>query len=212
MHFVNQKNIGFIMSRIMSRDFLIEANVNELDFSGEKWDVILCVSALHHIVELERVLKFCHDSLNEGGEFWSIGEYVGRNGNRLWPEARYEANQVFERLPEQYRLNRHTNQVDHEIPDNDYSVGCFEGIRSEDIESILDKWFHPVDVCRRNCFLWRLINLAYSDNFNILKSDDRSRIISMVNAEAAHFQAGGRGTELFGVYRPRLMKKQGVEL
>jgi len=190
---------------------LIEANVNELVFSGEKWDVILCVSALHHIVELEQVIKFCHDSLSPGGEFWSIGEYVGRNGNRLWPEARYEANKVFERLPEQYRLNRHTNNLDQEIPDNDYSVGCFEGIRSEDIEPILDRWFHPVDVYRRNCFLWRLINLAYSDNFNILKPDDRSRIMSMVNAEVAHFQAGGRGTELFGVYRPRLMNKQSVE-
>jgi SAM-dependent methyltransferase len=184
---------------------LIEANVNELKFSGEKWDVILCVSALHHIVELEQVIKFCHESLNKGGEFWSIGEYVGRNGNRLWPEARCAANGVFQLLPERYRLNHHTNHVDQKIPDNDYSVDCFEGIRSEEIESILDRWFHPVDVYRRNCFLWRLVNLAYSDNYDILKPDDRNKIISMVNAEVLHFQAGGRGTELNGVYRPRLM-------
>lgn len=185
---------------------LIEANVNELEYSGEKWDVILCISALHHVVELESVIKFCHGSLNEGGEFWSIGEYVGRNGNRLWPEARDEANKIFYQLPEKYRLNRHTNQIDTKIPDNDYSVGCFEGIRSEEIESVLDRWFHCDDVYRRNCFLWRLINLAYSDNYSLLESDDRKLIISMVNAEVAHFQSGGRCTELFGVFRPRLMR------
>lgn len=183
---------------------LIEANANELEHSGEKWDVILCVSALHHIVELEKLIKFCHDSLTENGEFWSIGEYVGRNGNRLWPDARAEATKLFRQLPEQYRLNRHANQLDSELPDNDFSVGCFEGIRSEDIEPVLDRWFHPADVYRRNCFLWRLINLAYSDNFDLEKVDDRGWIIRMVNAEADHFRTGGRGTELFGVYSPRL--------
>jgi len=186
---------------------LIEANANELERSGEKWDVILCVSALHHIVELEKLIKFCHDSLTENGEFWSIGEYVGRNGNRLWPDARAEANKLFCQLPEQYRLNRHANQLDSELPDNDFSVGCFEGIRSEDIESVLDRWFYPVDVYRRNCFLWRLINLAYSDNFDLENVDDRDWIIRMVNAETDHFRIGGRGTELFGVYSPRLFSQ-----
>lgn len=184
---------------------LIEANVNELSYSGEKWDIILCVSALHHIVELETLVKFCHDSLNENGEFWSLGEYVGKNGNRLWPDAKVEANKYLLQLPEQYRINRHSNQVDVEIPDNDYSVGCFEGIRSEDIEPVLDRWFYPVEVYRRNCFLWRLINLAYSDNFDLYNAGDRKWIVGMVNAEVNHFRAGGRGTELFGVYKPRLL-------
>jgi SAM-dependent methyltransferase len=186
---------------------LIEANVNDLRYSGEKWDIILCISALHHVVELEKLIKFCHDSLIEGGEFWSIGEYVGRNGNRLWPDAKVEANKLFNLLPDQYRLNRHTNQVDFEIPDNDYSVGCFEGIRSEEIELVLDRWFHPVDVYRRNCFLWRLINLAYSDNYDLQNPEDRQWIVRMVKAEVNHFQLGGRGTELFGVYRPRLLSR-----
>lgn len=182
---------------------LIEANVNELTCSGEKWDVILCVSALHHVVELERVMKFCHDSLDDGGEFWSIGEYVGRNGNRLWPEARYEANKLFKQIPARYRWNHHANRTDEELPDNDCAVSTFEGIRSEEIESALDKWFSPVDVYRRNCFLWRLVNLAYADNFDVQKSEDRSWIIRMVNAELTYFRSGGRATELNGVYRPR---------
>jgi len=187
---------------------LIEANVNDLIRTGEKWDIILCISALHHVVELEKLIKFCHDSLEEDGEFWSIGEYVGRNGNRLWPDARAEANKFFHNLPEKYRTNHHTHQVDVEIPDNDCSVASFEGIRSEDIEPILDRWFHPFDVYRRNCFLWRIINQAYSDNYNLQNSEDRTWIVRMVNAEMSHFRAGGPGTELHGVYRPRLLSKQ----
>lgn len=186
---------------------LIEANANSLTCSGEKWDIILCVSALHHIVELERFMKFCHGSLNKDGEFWNIGEYVGRNGNRLWPGAREEANKLFHHLPEQYRVNHHTHQIDFEVPDNDYSVGCFEGIRSEDIEPILDRWFLPFDVYRRNCFLWRLFNQAYSDNYDLQNPEDRIWIAYIVNAEMNYFLKGGRGTELHGIYKPRFLSR-----
>lgn len=182
---------------------LIKADVNELSYSGEKWDIIICVSALHHIVELERLIEFCNKSLNDNGEFWSIGEYVGRNGNQLWPDAREKANIIFKELPEKFRLNHNTGQVDSEVPDNDYSVGCFEGIRSEDIELVLERWFKPLDVFRRNCFLWRLLNLAYCDNYDVKLIEDRQWITRMVSAELDHFQNGGRGTELFGIYLPR---------
>jgi len=184
---------------------LIEANVNELSNFGEKWDIILCVSALHHIVELERLFGFCHASLSEGGEFWSIGENIGRNGNRLWPDAMDAANTFFSQLPERLRLNRHTGTVDHTIPDKDYSAGCFEGIRSEDIESTLDTWFQQDHIYRLNCFLWRIINLAYSDNYALKNPEDRMWIHKAVQAECTCFRNGGRGTELHGVYRPRMI-------
>jgi SAM-dependent methyltransferase len=184
---------------------LIEGNVNKLEFSGEKWDIILCVSALHHVVELEKLIEFCYYSLHHNGQFWSIGEYVGKNGNRLWPDAISEANKLFLQLPEKYRINSHTKELDNEIPDRDYSVGCFEGIRSEDIEPILDRWFQPIEVDRRNCFLWRLINLAYSDNYDLSKIEDREWITKIISTEVTHFKQGGRGTELNGVYVKRIM-------
>ncbi len=183
---------------------VIEANVNDLKFCGEKWDVILCVSGLHHIVELESLFKFCYESLNVDGELWSIGEYIGRNGTRLWPEAKIEADQLFKRLPEKYRFNQHTKTVNDVMPDNDCSVGCFEAIRSEDIETLIDRWFFPWSVYRRNCFLWRLTNLAYCDNYDLENAEDLSWIRTMVSAELKHYRSAGRGTELFGVYKRRL--------
>lgn len=179
---------------------LIVADANNLVVTDEQWDIIICVSALHHLVELEKVMCFISSSLKADGEFWSIGEAVGRNGNRLWPEAAIAANAVFSALPARYRLNSASQLTDDTIPDNDHSVGCFEGIRSEEILSLLDRWLMPVQVHRRNCFLWRMINQAYCDNFNLEDPEDRKLIMAMVRAEVRHFRNGGRGAELLGVY------------
>ncbi|MDB5980208.1 MAG: protein of unknown function, putative Methyltransferase [Pseudomonas sp.] len=143
------------------------------------------------------------NSLTEEGEFWSIGEAVGRNGNRLWPEAIEAADAVFSALPSRYRLNANTKVVDDVIPDKDHSIACFEGIRSEEISALLECWLKPVEVYRLNCFLWRMVDLAYSDNFDLSMAEDRNWIIDMVKAEVQHYRKGGRGTELFGVYSRR---------
>jgi SAM-dependent methyltransferase len=182
---------------------LIEADINNLKFNGDKWDIILCISALHHVVELERLIKFCHESLNLDGEFWSIGECVGKNGNRLWSDAKIEADKIFQQLPIKYKKNLHTNNIDFELPDIDCSITSFEGIRSEEIEKNIDRWFYPLNTHRGNCFLWRIINQAYSDNYNINNSEDRLWIAKLVNAEINYFRSGGIGTELNGIYKPR---------
>jgi SAM-dependent methyltransferase len=182
---------------------LIVADANNLVPTGEQWDVIICVSALHHLIELEKVMRFISHSLKNDGEFWSVGEAVGRNGNRLWPEAIIAADAAFSALPARYRLNADTQAVDAVIPDKDHSIGCFEGIRSEEITALLERWLKPVDVYRSNCFLWRMVNLAYSGNFNVEEAGDRALVIDLVRAELDHFRNGGLGTELFGVYEKR---------
>lgn len=182
---------------------LIVADANNLVPTSEQWDVIICISALHHLVELEKVMHFISHSLKIDGEFWSIGEAVGRNGNRLWPEAIVAADAVFSALPACYRLNANTQVVDLTIPDKDHSIGCFEGIRSEEIAALLECWLKPVEIYRQNCFLWRMVDLAYSGNFDLEKTEDRILVIEMVRAEVDHFRNGGRGTELFGVYKKR---------
>lgn len=182
---------------------LIEADVNKLTYTDEKWDIILCVSGIHHIIELESLASFCHNSLLDDGELWMIGEYIGRNGSQLWPKEREVANSIFSILPEKYRLNAHTNQADEFLPENDCSVGCFEGIRSEEIEGIFEKWFNPLDVYKRSCFLWRIMNLAYCENYDPANEIDREWIYKIVKSEINHFRNGGKTTELHGVFTPK---------
>jgi hypothetical protein len=180
---------------------LIVGNLNDVRDFGARYDVIMCVSGLHHIVELERVFGFVRAALTDGGEFWSIGEAIGRNGNRLHDRDYDAANRFFAALPERLRRNRHTGQVDDNLPNVDCAEATFEGIRSEDIEPLLGRFLVPVDVYRRNCFLWRLVNLAYSDNYDLSQPDDLAWVKAAVRAEIAHFNAGGRATELHGVFR-----------
>lgn len=170
------------------------------------YDVILCVSALHHVAELETVLAQCNARLSEEGEFWSIGEQVGRNGNRLWPEALQAANTAFSRLPPHLRRNAHTGQADTSIADTDYSTGCFEGIRSEELDDLLDRYFVPVHIYRRNAFLWRLIDATYGDNFHLDRPDELAHLHDLIVAEVVHWATGGRSTELHGVFRKKTVR------
>ena len=179
----------------------ITGDVNELDLQGERFDVILCVSGLHHVVEMEHVMETAARGLNDGGEFWSIGENIGRNGGRLWPECYEVANGFFSKLESRYRVNRMTGlTVDESLPDLDYSIGCFEGIRCEAIEPNLLKYFTPIDVCRHNCTIWKLFSATYSDNYDMSRPEDAALIHHAVDLDVDLFRRGGRPIELNGIY------------
>lgn len=170
-----------------------------------RYDVILCVSALHHVADLERVLSQVNARLEDDGEFWSIGEQIGRNGNRLWPEALAAANAVFDTLPAHLRRNAHTGDIDTCVSDHDFSTGCFEGIRSEELEALLEAHLVPVDIYKRNAFLWRLLDATYGDNYRMDDPADIAHLKAVVAAEALHWTLGGRATELHGVYRKKVV-------
>lgn len=170
------------------------------------YDIVICVSALHHVADLETVLAQTNERLAEGGELWSIGEQIGRNGNRLWPDTLTAANLAFAELPPRLRRNAHTGQIDETIPDHDFSIGCFEGIRSEELEVMLEAHFIPSHVYKRNAFLWRLVDATYSDNFDLGSNEDVAALRKIIIAEAVHWATGGRSTELHGIYRKKTLR------
>jgi SAM-dependent methyltransferase len=172
-------------------------------FGNLTFDIVMFVSGLHHVVEIEHVLQTATELLVPNGEFWIVGEAIGRNGNQLWPEALNAANQIFSRLPERFRRNAFTGKVDSTLPETDFSADSFEGIRSEEIESLLLRYFDPVEIWRRNCFLWRLVNPAYFSNYDLNNQEDRYIVLSLVAAEYNLWKSGGRPTESHSVYRRR---------
>ncbi|MCA8955182.1 MAG: class I SAM-dependent methyltransferase [Planctomycetes bacterium] len=178
-------------------------DLNRLELPAESFDVVLCVSALHHVVELEHVVDQIAATLVPGGEFWSIGEYVGRNGSRLFDDALQVADRFFRSLPETYRHNRNpgaAGEVDAALPNHDCSLTCFEGIRSEEIEAIVARRLQPVEVRRFDCFLWRLFNLAYLDNYDLSRAADRALVERAIDLEVEFFHGGGQPTTLNGVF------------
>jgi SAM-dependent methyltransferase len=181
-------------------------DANDLDLNGERFDIILCAAGLHHLIELERVIEEISRSLVAEGEFWSIGEYVGRSGARLWPDAYAIANPFFKRLPAKYRVNHAwpDGRVDAELPNFDCSVGTFEGIRSEEIEPLLGRILLPHYVTKQACFLWRFFDGSYIANYDLTNKDDLAVIRRAVSQDAEHQRLGGKPTNLNGVYRKRM--------
>jgi len=185
-------------------DHRIECLVGDVNqgLPGEgQYDIIICVSALHHVADLERVLAQINLRLAEDGQFWSIGEQIGRNGNRLWPDALAAANQALAALPAHLRRNAHTGEVDEVLSDRDYSVGCFEGVRSQELEELMERYLVLAESYKRNAFLWRLVDATYTDNYDLTRADDLAHLRELIAAEVTHWACGGRSTEFYGVFR-----------
>lgn len=172
-------------------------------FGNLTFDVAMFVSGLHHVVEIEHVLQTVVELLIPNGEFWIVGEAIGRNGNQLWPEALDAANRIFSSLPERFRRNAFTHKVDSKVPETDFSANSFEGIRSEEIEPLLLRYFDPVEIWRRNCFLWRLVNPVYFRNYDLNNEEDRYVVLSLVASEYNLWKKGGRPAESHSIYRRR---------
>ena len=172
-------------------------------FGNLTFDVAMFVSGLHHVVEIEHVIQTVVELLIPNGEFWIIGEAIGRNGNQLWPEALDAANRIFPSLPERFRRNAFTRKVDSKVPETDFSANSFEGIRSEEIEPLLLRYFDPVEIWRRNCFLWRLVNPVYFLNYDLNNEEDRYVVLALVASEYNLWKKGGRPTESHSIYRRR---------
>lgn len=184
---------------------LVRGSVEELRRIVEPpYDIVCFVSGLHHVVALEEVLDGVHDVLGPDGELWLIGEQLGRNGNRMWPEARRAAERVFARLPAHLRRNHNTGVVDERLPDLNFGTSSFEGVRSEDMPAAVARRFTAVQENVRSCFLWRLIDLAYIPNFDVHRESDVEALRMMVAEEYAFYANGGIGCELNGIYRDKL--------
>ena len=182
---------------------LWRGDVDEIGSGASRFDVVLFVSGLHHVVELEKTLASVARLLAPGGEFWLIGEQVGRNGNRLWPAALHAANAAFSGLPEDFRRNRYTGQVDASVPNPDRSLSSFEGIRSQEIPDLLAHYFLPIEEHRCDCFLWRLLDPAYAENYRLDESESCDAIRRLVLAEFAFWRRQGAGVQLNGRYSAR---------
>lgn len=187
----------------------VVGDANRISPALGRFDLVTITSGLHHLVELEHVLSSIAAMLTPHGEFWLIGEQVGRNGNRLWPEALAAANALFAPLPEAKRLNRNSGRVDATVPDIDCSAACFEGIRSQDISGLLERHFVGLDVYLRNAFLWRLVGMAYAANYDLDDPGDVALLRGLAVAEARHWADGGRGTELHGAFASRRARLAG---
>lgn len=121
-------------------NFVFEALDINIQFPKAKYDVIIVSHALHHFIELEKIILNVYDNLNAGGCF-IVSDMIGRNGHMRWPEALNWVEALWKTIPKAKKLNNFTKKYDDPYINFDCSEGCFEGIRSQDIYPLLIKYF-----------------------------------------------------------------------
>ncbi len=178
------------------------ADSGRLVLPSASFDLAICVSAVHRIFELESLWRTVRDALRPNGELWLIGSHIGPSGFCLDPEAYSYADALFRTLPESHRRNAMTGQVDKHLPNGNLAEATYDGIRTDEIETTLGRFFFPLEVFRRNCLLWRLLGPAYGSNFDLSRPRDLAAVDRLVEKEIQFFLAGGRPSELHGIYRP----------
>lgn len=139
------------------------------------FDVVIANQSLHHVLELESLLKTIKKRLRPGGVFLS-SDTIGRNGHVKWPEARKALNPFWDELPERYKYNQQLRRLETELIDHDCSTEGFEGIRAQDILPLLVEYFHfELFIPFANIIL-TFIDRAFGHNFDPSNEWDRDFI------------------------------------
>lgn len=180
------------------------ADANELSLEKSSYDLVVVRSSLHHFIKLEHIFSQISLALKDGGLFLVMGEVIGQNGEKLFPETRETAQKIFDILPDKYRLNHYTNKIDSILPDIDYSENSFECIRSEEILPLLLEYFEPQEYVVFDAFLTPLLDFRYGPNYDVDNKLDRSLVETIARLDQFYISNSVlKPTCLFGIFKKR---------
>lgn len=139
------------------------------------FDVVIANQCLHHFDNLECALDFVHDSLRKDGVLLT-SDVIGRNGHMLWPEALAEVEAIWEGMPDRYRQDRALGQISQRYVNYNHANVGFEGIRAQDILSVLMARFSFSRFIGFGCIIFPFIERRFGWNFDPENAQDREFI------------------------------------
>jgi len=125
-------------------------DINKLEFSASTYDLVVAMSSIHHVSELEKLFAQCARTLKPGGLLF-MDEYVGPSRFQTPPELRVLIDGLLKTLPEHYRRNLFTNDGttrDEYLPptvEQMIALDPSEAVRSAEIMSVLRGHFEVVE-------------------------------------------------------------------
>lgn len=182
-----------------------EADLNTVELPEGEFDVVFCHAALHHVIELERLLEQIGRALRPGGVFITV-DVVTRNGYLMWPETRQVVHAIWQALPSRFRLN-HTVYpaplIDDQIWEADTSAGGMECIRSEEILPAIDRSFRALHFVPYFSISRRFLDTMYGPNYDLDSPLDKA-VFDWIWQMDLHYLASRRlrPETFFGIYRP----------
>ena len=179
------------------------ADLNTAVLPEREFDLVLCHAALHHVIELERLIEQIRRTLRPGGELIVV-DIITRRGYRMWPQTRQVARAIWRTLPARYRVN-HTaygeKRVDERIWEGDTRRFGMECIRGEEIVPVLQKRFATrlyvpsLAICRR------FFDTMYGPNYDLKRPLDLAILNWIWELDCGHVVSGAlRPESFFGIY------------
>jgi SAM-dependent methyltransferase len=152
----------------------IEVDLNDIALDGP-FDVIMANHSLHHIVGLEQLFDFARIVLTDQGVF-ATQDMIGRNGHQRWPETRAILEALWPTLAEKQRYHTQLKRLDLEFRDHDCSGEGFEGIRAQDILSLLLERLHPMRFFASGGFIDPIVDRGYGHGWDTNSERDVATI------------------------------------
>lgn len=154
-----------------------------------RYDGIVANQCLHHVTNLEGLFDAIQASLSDRGLFIT-SDMIGRNGHMRWPEALEIVEKYWRTLPERYRYNHQHKRLELEFTNHDCSLGCFEGIRAQDILPLLIPRFSFHVFIAFGNVIDPFVDRGFGHNFDANKPDDLALIDQLHAEDEAGFAAG----------------------
>ncbi len=157
-----------------SRMGFICSDLNSIEF-GREYDVFFAHQSLHHFVELETIFEKVRAGLPDHGCFVT-SDMIGRNGHMRWPEACEQITGLWSLLPDAYKYNHQLKRLEETFDNWDCSKEGFEGIRSQDILSLLIESFEFEYFLAFSNLIDVFCDRSFGHNFSRERSFDRAFI------------------------------------
>ncbi len=175
-----------------------QKDVNFLDLEENSFDVIITNHGLHHLANLNNVLRVCEMGLKPGGRFLAIDTL---------PVERNELNnmvfkKVWNSLPEKYKTKRHGTI---ERPE-----GPFEGLGYRfDIEGLLKETFRTLCLRKFHSLAYRIFEYQY--NWDLTKAEDKELVSAVFTLDKLLIDFGVlEGAHIFFVGEKRVSQRRSL--
>lgn len=182
-----------------------EADLNTVDLPAAAFDVVFCHAALHHVIELERLMQEIGRTLRPGGVLLTV-DVVTRNGYLMWPETREIVAAIWKALPARFRINHTVYDaplIDDEIWEADTSTAGMECARSEAILPAISERFEPVHYVPYFSLSRRFFDTMYGPSYDLTAPLDKAVFDWIWEMDVHHLAAKQlRPETFFGMYRP----------
>jgi SAM-dependent methyltransferase len=182
-----------------------EADLNTIDLPAAAFEIVFCHAALHHVIELERLMDEIARTLRPGGVFITV-DVVTRNGYLMWPQTREMVAAIWKVLPARFRVNHTVYDaplIDDEIWESDTSVAGMECARSEAILPAIAGRFEAVHYVPYFSLSRRFFDTMYGPSYDLTAPLDKAVFDWIWEMDVHHLAAGKLQPEtFFGMYRP----------